>query len=350
MSASGLLRRRTPVALAAVLAAVLAASISAAPSSEASPRQAKLGTPTSPRSSSCASTTSTAQSSRRWIRRSHRIAHGGSDRPADDPVPTACLAPTCFAAGGAEYLSTHVRELCGQETPEHVVRLGRRPDRRDALHLGAVPRRADGRGPEPDGPRLQRRRQPRVRRGRRPSCCACRTAAATRSTAASRDGDGFATRCEVQYLAANVRTRTPARRSSRPTRSRSSTAAKIGFIGMTLEGTADIVSPSGVDGLDFRDEVDAGNALVPQLQGTGCRGHRRAAARGWQVADADSADHQRAATACRARRSSTSRRVDEIDVVVTGHTHLAVQLHHLDGKVVTGAAVLRPDYHRDEPQ
>ena len=46
--------------------------------------------------------------------------------------------------------------------------------------LRAVPRRAVRRVAERDGPRRQQRRQPRVRRGHRPSCCACRTAAATR--------------------------------------------------------------------------------------------------------------------------------------------------------------------------
>ena len=49
--------------------------------------------------------------------------------------------------------------------PQDGLRLGGRPHRRDAAALGAVPRRADHRGVQRDGPRLQRRRQPRVRRG-----------------------------------------------------------------------------------------------------------------------------------------------------------------------------------------
>ena len=44
----------------------------------------------------------------------------------------------------------------------------------------------------------------------------------------------------------------PARRSSRLTRSGSFNGAKVAFIGMTLEGTPDIVTPTGVAGLDFR--------------------------------------------------------------------------------------------------
>lgn len=45
--------------------------------------------------------------------------------------------------------------------------------------------------------------------------------------------------------------------------------AKIGFIGMTLEETPDIVTAAGVAGLDFKDEVETANALVPVLQAQG---------------------------------------------------------------------------------
>ncbi|MGH3658835.1 MAG: bifunctional metallophosphatase/5'-nucleotidase, partial [Micromonosporaceae bacterium] len=42
--------------------------------------------------------------------------------------------------------------------------------------------------------------------------------------------------------------------------------AKIGFIGMTLEGTDSLVAPTGVAGYDFRDEVRAGNRAAKILQ------------------------------------------------------------------------------------
>jgi 5'-nucleotidase len=42
--------------------------------------------------------------------------------------------------------------------------------------------------------------------------------------------------------------------------------AKIAFIGMTLEGTPLIVTPSGVAGLEFRPEVATANALVHKLR------------------------------------------------------------------------------------
>ena len=45
--------------------------------------------------------------------------------------------------------------------------------------------------------------------------------------------------------------------------------AKIGFIGMTLEDTPNIVTASGVAGLEFNDEVQTANALVPVLERKG---------------------------------------------------------------------------------
>jgi len=46
-------------------------------------------------------------------------------------------------------------------------------------------------------------------------------------------------------------------------------AITIGFIGMTLKGTASLVTPSGVKGLSFKDEAETANALVPRLKAHG---------------------------------------------------------------------------------
>src|SRR5216684_1587469 len=43
----------------------------------------------------------------------------------------------------------------------------------------------------------------------------------------------------------------------------------VAFIGLTLKGTPDIVSPVGVAGLEFKDEADTVNALVPELKAQG---------------------------------------------------------------------------------
>jgi 5'-nucleotidase len=46
-------------------------------------------------------------------------------------------------------------------------------------------------------------------------------------------------------------------------------AVRVGFIGMTLRETATLVTPAGVAGLDFRDEADTVNALIPKLRAEG---------------------------------------------------------------------------------
>ncbi len=45
--------------------------------------------------------------------------------------------------------------------------------------------------------------------------------------------------------------------------------AKIGFIGMTLKDTPNIVTAAGIAGLEFKDEVQTANALVPVLRAQG---------------------------------------------------------------------------------
>lgn len=44
---------------------------------------------------------------------------------------------------------------------------------------------------------------------------------------------------------------------------------RVGFIGMTLKDTPSIVTPSGVAGLNFNDEVQTVNALIPTLRARG---------------------------------------------------------------------------------
>ena len=70
-----------------------------------------------------------------------------------------------------------------------------------------------------------------------------------------------------QYLAANVTdtsTGNPLLPSYRIVNT--STGEKIAFIGETFKGTPLVVTPTGVAGLDFLDEADTVNALIPMLQ------------------------------------------------------------------------------------
>ena len=47
------------------------------------------------------------------------------------------------------------------------------------------------------------------------------------------------------------------------------TQVTVGFIGMTLEGTANLVSAGRIKGISFADEADTANALVPKLKTEG---------------------------------------------------------------------------------
>jgi 5'-nucleotidase len=71
-----------------------------------------------------------------------------------------------------------------------------------------------------------------------------------------------------RYLAANVFTHGTNQTIFPPYKVVRAGNAKLAFIGMTLEGTPDIVTPSGVAGLDFRDEAQTANALVRRLRRT----------------------------------------------------------------------------------
>lgn len=107
---------------------------------------------------------------------------------------------------------------------------------------------------------------------------------------------------------------------------------KVAFIGMTLEGTPSIVSPSGVAGLQFADEADTVNALIPQLRAQGIKSvvvliHEGGLA---TVTQGGCVGVSGAIVDIVARLDA------EVDLVVSGHTHQAYncQLPKRDGKLV----------------
>src|SRR3989442_6881936 len=82
------------------------------------------------------------------------------------------------------------------------------------------------------------------------------------------DGDGFAG-ANFQFLAANVIRQQNGKTLFPAYKVKTFAGAQIAFIGMTLKGTPAIVTPSGVAGLNFEDEADTVNALVPELTSRG---------------------------------------------------------------------------------
>ncbi|MGC0414522.1 bifunctional metallophosphatase/5'-nucleotidase [Embleya sp. AB8] len=69
-----------------------------------------------------------------------------------------------------------------------------------------------------------------------------------------------------QYLAANVLDERTGLPILAPVSIKNVGGARIGFIGMTLEGTPNIVTAEGVKGLTFKNEVKTANAIVPWLR------------------------------------------------------------------------------------
>ncbi len=95
--------------------------------------------------------------------------------------------------------------------------------------------------------------------------------------------------------------------------------AKVAFIGMTLEGTDAIVSQAGIQGIDFTDEVETANALVPELRRRGAESIIVLMHEGLTLSDPTAYDGcvGPAGPALDIAKNLSP----EIDAVVTGHTH-----------------------------
>ncbi|MBA2639902.1 MAG: bifunctional metallophosphatase/5'-nucleotidase [Nocardioidaceae bacterium] len=131
-------------------------------------------------------------------------------------------------------------------------------------------------------------------------------------------GTGFAG-AKFQYLAANVIKKSTGNSILKSTTVRDVDGVKVGFIGMTLEGTPDIVSQAGIQGLRFDDEVRTANRLVPRLQERGVESIVVLLHEGGYPADPTAFD---GCPNLSGPVVGIADRLDaEIDAVLTGHTH-----------------------------
>lgn len=96
---------------------------------------------------------------------------------------------------------------------------------------------------------------------------------------------------------------------------------KVAFIGMTLEATPSIVTPSGIATLNFHDEADTVNALIPGLKARGVESIVVLIHEGGR--DATSNVINDCTNASGEILDIVSRLDDEVDLVVSGHTHQA---------------------------
>ena len=104
----------------------------------------------------------------------------------------------------------------------------------------------------------------------------------------------------------------------------------VAFIGLTLKGTPGIVSPEGVAGLEFRDEAETVNALIPELKARGVEAivvliHEGGVPTG---------DYNEC-PGISGPIVDIVRKLDKaVDVVISGHTHRAY-VCEIDGRLVT---------------
>jgi len=129
-----------------------------------------------------------------------------------------------------------------------------------------------------------------------------------------------------QYLSANAKFDDPAAHGGHDTvfpatKIFNVEGQKVAFIGMTLEGTASIVSQAGIQGITFTDEVETANALVPQLKAKGVNSIIVLLHEGLALGDASAYND---CTAPDGPAIAIAQNLDPaIDAVVSGHTHQA---------------------------
>lgn len=251
---------------------------------------------------------------------------GSSGRVQTSPIGT--LPVTTVDAGGAEYLATHIANLRAENSRTIVVSAGDM--------IGASPLLS---ALFHDEPTIEAFNQMgldfnavgnhefdegvtellRMQRGGCHPIDGCQ------------DGDGFSG-ARFKYLSANVVNEKTGRPLFPAFRIRTFAGAKVAFIGMTLEGTPSIVTPSGIVGYEFRDEADTVNALVPRLKRQGVETivvliHEG----GYPTGTYNECPGISGPIVDIVERTS-----DEVDLFITGHTHQAYNCV-IDGRPVTSA-------------
>lgn len=146
------------------------------------------------------------------------------------------------------------------------------------------------------------------------------------------DGDGFEG-ADFRFLAANVTWKKNDRTIFPAYKTRTFEGVHMAFIGMTLEGTPTIVTPSGISELNFADEADTVNALIPELKQKGIETivvviHEG----GFPTGLYNECPGISGPIVDIVERTS-----DEVDLFITGHTHQAYNCV-IDGRRVTSAS------------
>ncbi|MER6595580.1 bifunctional metallophosphatase/5'-nucleotidase [Micromonospora purpureochromogenes] len=138
-----------------------------------------------------------------------------------------------------------------------------------------------------------------------------------------------------QYLSANAFKTATGQPLLPPYAVKKVAGVKVGFIGMTLEGTPQIVSQEGVAGLTFSDEAETANKYARILRSQGVESIVVLLHEGGQQ---DATGGINDCTGFTGPIVDIANRMDpSIDVVVSGHTHQAYNCE-INGKLVTSAS------------
>ncbi len=154
-----------------------------------------------------------------------------------------------------------------------------------------------------------------------------------------------------QWLSANVIDTATGHTLFPPYGIKSFNGVKVAFIGMTLKDTPGIVTPTGVAGLEFRDEADTVNALVPRLRAQGVEAivvlvHQGGFQTSPNAGDINGCDgNLKNADGSDSDIAAIVKRLDNaVDLVVSAHTHAAYNCsaNTVDVKRIDGQTVATP--------
>ena len=257
--------------------------------------------------------------------------HGNLQSPGTFGQNTSIPAAQRPAVGGADYLAAHVARLKAQN-PNHVVVgagdfIGASPlvsalffdePSVEALNRVGVDFNSVGNHEFDKGSaellRLQRGGCKETNGVRDPNSCQ----GALVGTPVPFEGARF------KWLSANVVSTTTGKPLLRPFGIKTFQGVRVAFIGMTLRATPSIVTPTGVAGLEFLDEADTVNALVPRLRAHGIEaivvlvhqgGFQSAGLSDINGCDGNLAGSDLAKVVARLHNA--------VDLVISGHTHAA---------------------------
>lgn len=153
-------------------------------------------------------------------------------------------------------------------------------------------------------------------------------------------GDGFAG-ADFDFLAANVTYKSTGETIFPPYAIHKFAGVDVAVVGMTLEGTPSIVTAKATEDIDFHDEADSLNALVPVLKEQGIETIIVLLHEGGSAGATLSETTVNSCANPSGAAVDVIKRFDpEVDLVVTGHTNWALNCADLAGTgiMVTGAA------------